>query len=48
MTTKDIICCLIPGGMLLLTFLLGLAFEFLKPKKPKFWVEVDENGDLMF
>ena len=46
--TKDIIYGLIPGGILLLAFLIGLAVEFLKPKKPKFWVEFDENGDLMF
>lgn len=45
----EVIIGLIPGGILLAIFIIGLLIEFFpRKRKPKFWVEVDENGNLRF
>lgn len=46
---KDMIFGLIPGGVLLLVFIIAMIVSFWpRKRKPKFWVEFDENGNLMF
>lgn len=46
---SDIIFGIIPGGILLLIFIISLIVSFFpRKKKPKFWVEMNENGDIMF
>lgn len=45
----DIIYGMIPGGILLLSFIIGMIVEFFpRKKKPKFQVEFNEDGDIMF
>ncbi len=45
----DVILGLIPGGILLLIFIIGMTVSFWPRKKePKFRVEFNEDGDLMF
>lgn len=46
---KDIIYGIIPGGILLLIFIICMIVSFFpRKKKPKFWVEMNEDGDIMF
>lgn len=40
---------LIPGGVLLLIFIVAMIISFWpRKRKPRFWVEIDEDGNLMF
>lgn len=47
---KDFIIGIIPGGLLILLFIISLIIEFnsKENKENKFHVEFNENGDLMF
>lgn len=47
---SDIIYGLIPGGTLLLIFIIGMIVSFWprKKKKPETWLERNEDGDFCF
>lgn len=46
---EDMIFGLIPGGVLLLIFIIAMIVSFWpRKRKPRFWVEIDEDGNLMF
>ena len=46
---SDIIYGLIPGGTLMLIFIIGMIVSFWpRKKKPKVWLERNEDGDFCF